>query len=173
MILVTGGAGYIGCVVVEKLLKKGEAVRVLDKLYFGEEGLAHVRNNVDLVQGDIRSFDPSVLDGVDAVIHLGGLSNDPTAEYNPKANMEINFAGTKKLAEACKKKGVNRFVFASSCSIYDKGLFADDVLQDETSEVHPRATYAVSKLEAEKLLLGMTDKDFCPVVLRQGTVYGF
>ncbi len=173
MILVTGGAGYIGCVLVGELLKKGEAVRVLDKLYFGEKGLVHNRKGIDLVQGDIRSLDPSVLDGVDSVIHLGGLSNDPTAEYNPRANMEINYGGTKILAEACRKKGIKRFVFASSCSLYDKGLFADDVLQDETSEVQPRATYAVAKLKAEKLLLGMAGDDFCPVVLRQGTVYGF
>ncbi len=173
MILVTGGAGYIGSVAVDQLLVKGEAVRVFDKLYFGEEGLARNRKKIDLVQGDIRSFDHSVLDGVDSVIHLGGLSNDPTAEYNPKANMEINYEGTKQVAEACRKKGIKRFVFASSCSIYDKGLLADDVLQDETAEVNPRATYAISKLKAEKLLLKMAGSDFCPVILRQGTVYGF
>ncbi|MEE9514986.1 MAG: SDR family oxidoreductase [Candidatus Brocadiales bacterium] len=173
MILVTGGAGYIGSILTDDLLRKGEALRVLDRLYFGEEGLAHNRKNIDLVQGDIRNFDPSVLDGVDSVIHLGGLSNDPTAEYNPKANMDINYGGTKKLAEACREKGVRRFVFASSCSLYDKGLYANDALQDETSEVSPTATYAVAKLKAENLLLEMAGDDFCPVILRQGTVYGF
>lgn len=173
MILVTGGAGYIGCVIVEELLKKGEAVRVLDKLYFGEEGLRHLRKGVELIQGDIRSFDPSILEGVDAVIHLAGLSNDPTAEYNPKANMDINVKGTENLALRCKERGIKRFVFASSCSLYDRGLFSEDVLQDETSEVQPRATYSISKLEAERILLSLADKDFCPVILRQGTVYGF
>ena len=70
MILVTGGAGYIGCVAVRQLLDKGEAVRVFDKLYFGEEGLAEVRDKIELIQGDIRTFDPAVLDGCDAVLHL-------------------------------------------------------------------------------------------------------
>ena len=83
MILVTGGAGYIGCVAVRQLLDKGEAVRVFDKLYFGEEGLADVADKIDLVQGDLRGFDPAALDGCNAVIHLAGLSNDPTAEFNP------------------------------------------------------------------------------------------
>jgi nucleoside-diphosphate-sugar epimerase len=173
MILVTGGAGYIGCVAVRQLLDKGEAVRVYDKLYFGEEGLAEVADKIDLVQGDIRSFDPAVLDGCNAVIHLAGLSNDPTAEFNPKANHEINTTGTEVVARACKERGVSRFIFASTCSIYDLGFYAPDFLRDEESEVRPRAAYAVSNYEGERILLDMADKNFCPVILRQGTVYGW
>ena len=173
MILVTGGAGYIGCVTIRELLNKGEAVRVFDKLFFGEEGLKEVRDKVDLVQGDIRQFDEAVLDGIDAVIHLAGLSNDPTAEYNPKANFEMNTVATRVLADACKKRGVKRFIFSSTCSIYDLGFYAEDVMKDETSEVKPRAAYAISNYEAEKYLIKLADKDFCPVILRQGTVYGF
>jgi nucleoside-diphosphate-sugar epimerase len=173
MILVTGGAGYIGCVAVRQLLDKGEAVRVYDKLYFGEGGLADVADKIDLVQGDIRHFDPAVLDGCNAVIHLAGLSNDPTAEFNPKANHEINTVGTDVVARACKERGVSRFVFASTCSIYDLGFYAPDFLRDEESEVRPRAAYAVSNYEAERVLLGLADDRFCPVLLRQGTVYGW
>jgi nucleoside-diphosphate-sugar epimerase len=173
MILVTGGAGYIGCVAVRQLLDKGEAVRVHDKLYFGEQGLADVEDKIDLVQGDIRQFDPAVLDGCNAVIHLAGLSNDPTAEFNPKANHEINTVGTEVVARACKERGVSRFVFASTCSIYDLGFYAPDFLRDEESEVRPRAAYAVSNYEAERILLGLADDRFCPVILRQGTVYGW
>jgi nucleoside-diphosphate-sugar epimerase len=173
MILVTGGAGYIGCVAVRQLLDKGEAVRVHDKLYFGEQGLADVADKIDLVQGDIRQFDPAVLDGCNAVIHLAGLSNDPTAEFNPKANHEINTIGTEVVARACKERGVSRFVFASTCSIYDLGFYAPDFLRDEESEVRPRAAYAVSNYEAERILLGLADARFCPVILRQGTVYGW
>ncbi len=173
MILVTGGAGYIGCVLVAELLAKGEAVRVLDKLYFGEEGLKSVRDKIELVQGDVRHLDPKWLDGIDSVIHLAGLSNDPTAEFNPKANHEMNTVATGILAKACKERGIKRFTFASTCSIYDRGLFAEDVLYDENSEVAPRAAYAVSNYEAEKILLDMCDDKFCPVILRQGTVYGF
>ncbi len=173
MILVTGGAGYIGCVAVRQLLDKGEAVRVFDKLYFGDNGLAEVADKIDLVQGDLRTFDPAVLDGCNAVLHLAGLSNDPTAEFNPKANHEINTVGTDVLAKACKARGVKRFVFASTCSIYDLGFYAPDFLRDEESEVRPRAAYAVSNYEAERLLLDMADDRFCPVLLRQGTVYGW
>jgi len=173
MILVTGGAGYIGCIAVRQLLDKGEAVRVFDKLYFGDDGLAEVRDKIELVQGDIRTFDPAVLDGCDAVLHLAGLSNDPTAEFNPKANEEINTTGTRVVAEACKARGIKRFVNASTCSIYDLGFYAPDFLRDEESEVRPRAAYAVSNHEAERVLLDMADGSFCPVILRQGTVYGW
>lgn len=173
MILVTGGAGYIGCVLVEELLAKGESVRLYDKLYFSEAGLKKVRDKIDLVQGDLRYFDPKVLDGIDSVIHLAGLSNDPTAEFNPKANHEMNTVATGVLAKACKERGIRKFTFASTCSIYDRGLFAEDTLYSEDSPVAPRAAYAVSNYEAEKILLGMCDDDFCPVILRQGTVYGF
>lgn len=173
MILVTGGAGYIGCVAVRQLLAKGEAVRVFDKLYFGDEGLAEVADKIELVQGDIRTFDPAVLDGCNAVLHLAGLSNDPTAEFNPKANHEINTYGTEVVANACKEKGLKRFIFASTCSIYDEGFYAPDYLRDEESTVRPRAAYAVSNYEGEQLLLKMADARFCPVILRQGTVYGW
>ncbi|MBI3961572.1 MAG: SDR family oxidoreductase [Deinococcus sp.] len=173
MILVTGGAGYIGVVLVQQLLERGAAVRVLDKLYFGEEPLRQVRKRIDLVQGDIREFDPQVLDGVEAVVHLAGLSNDPTAEYNPKANDEMNHLGTANLARACKERGIRRFTYASSASIYDRGLYAEDLLQDEDSPVEPRAAYAVSKYLGERSLLALVDEHFCPVILRQGTVYGF
>jgi nucleoside-diphosphate-sugar epimerase len=158
---------------VRQLLDKGEAVRVYDKLYFGDEGLAEVRDKIELVQGDIRSFDPAVLDGCDAVLHLAGLSNDPTAEFNPKANEEINTHGTEVVATACKAAGIKRFINASTCSIYDLGFYAPDFLRDEESEVKPRAAYAVSNYEAERILLAMADDRFCPVILRQGTVYGW
>ncbi len=173
MILVTGGAGYIGVVLVESLLKRGLAVRVFDKLYFGAGPLAKVRDKIELVQGDIRDFDPAILDGIDAVVHLAGLSNDPTAEFNPAANMDINCRGTANLARACKERGIRRFTYSSTCSIYDRGLAAEDVVQDETAEVRPRAAYAVSKYRAEQALLELADEAFCPVILRQGTVYGY
>jgi len=173
MILVTGGAGYIGCIAVRQLLDKGEAVRVFDKLYFGERGLDEVADKIDLVQGDLRTFDDSVLEDCDAVIHLAGLSNDPTAEFNPTANEDINTRGTEVLAQACKARGIKRFIFASTCSIYDLGFYAPDFLRDEDSEVRPRAAYAVSNYDAERILLELADERFSPVILRQGTVYGW
>src|ERR1700674_996731 len=168
-ILVTGGGGYIGAVLCDRLLQAGHHVRVLDRLYWGCEPLAKVLDRIDLVQGDVGAFDASVLDGVDGVAHLAGLSNDPTAEYNPEANWEMNATATEALAAACKARGVKRFTFGSSASIYD-GL--GDGPFDEDSEVSPRGAYSRSKFAAERSLLALAGKDFSPVILRQGTVYG-
>jgi len=174
-VLVVGGAGYMGSVLAEELLERGYVVKVLDRLYYGEDGLRDIRDRVELVVGDMRTVGPEVLGGVDAMVNVGGLSNDPTAEYNPQANYEMNTVATRKLAEFCKEQGVRRCIFASSCSIYDRGVGNDekDVLQDETSKVTPRATYSRSKYEAERHLLEMVGDDFCPVILRNGTIYGF
>ena len=175
MILVVGGAGYVGAVLVSELLERGYTVRVVDRLYFGDRGLADVRDRVDLVVADMRRIEPSHLEGVQAVINVGGLSNDPTAEYNPAANYEMNTMAAVRLAELSRAAGVRRYLFASSCSVYDRGLSEEetDLVYDETAPVAPRAAYALSKLEAEQQLLAMSGKDFCPVVLRKGTVFGF
>jgi nucleoside-diphosphate-sugar epimerase len=173
MVLLTGGAGYIGAVAVRELLDKGFAVRVLDKFLYGDYPLAEVRSRVDVVEGDINRWDDAWLDGVTSVVHLAGLSNDPTAEFNPQANHLLNTVATQRIAEACKVRGIKRFIFASSCSVYDKGMMAEDVLQTETSPLEPRAAYAVSKYRAERILLDLADDRFQPVILRQGTVYGW
>lgn len=169
-ILVTGGAGYIGSVLVRMLLEKGYKVKVFDKLYFGDFALRDIRSKIELVQGDVRKFPAEILEDVKAVVHMGSLSNDPTAEFDPKANLEINFEGTVKIAEACLKKKVKKFSFASSCAIYGFHL---EGIADETFTPNPQSDYASSKLEAEKALLSMASDSFCPVVFRQATVYGF
>ena len=97
LILVAGGAGYIGSVLVPRLLERGYRVRVLDRLYFGEESLAEVRDQIELVVADVRDIPASALDGVDGVINLSGLSNDPTAEFNPEANWQMNAIATETL----------------------------------------------------------------------------
>jgi len=174
-VLVVGGGGYVGAVLVEELLAQGYAVRILDRLYYGRQGLCEVEDRVEVVVDDMRTVDASILEGIDAVINVGGLSNDPTAEYNPRANYEMNTSATGYLANLCKRAGVRRFVFASSCSIYDRGV-ADgelDIVQDEASPVDPKAAYSKSKFEAEQILRELADDDFCPVILRKGTIYGF
>ena len=173
MVLLTGGAGYIGSVAVRELLDKGYTVRVLDRFLYGEHPLDEIRDRIEVVQGDICRLDEDVLDGVSSVIHLAGFSNDPTAEVNPEANHRMNTIATRTLAEACKRKGVDRFLFASSCALYDRGRDAADGIQDEDSEVEPRAPYATSKYEAERILADMTDETFRPTILRHGTVYGW
>src|SRR5262245_29424237 len=174
-ILVVGGAGYVGSVLTEELLQRGYAVRVLDRLYFGDAGLRPVRDRVEVVETDMRTVSPSLLEGVDAVVNVGGLSNDPTAEYNPRANFEMNTGGSIALAQLCQARGVRRYVLASSCSIYDRGVLDEgvDVLQDESSPVSPRAPYSRSKYEAERGILAMAGDGFCPVILRKGTIYGY
>jgi nucleoside-diphosphate-sugar epimerase len=174
-VLIVGGAGYVGTVLAEELLERGYAVKILDRLYFGENSLHHIRDRVELIIGDMRTVGREVLEGVDSVVNVGGLSNDPTAEYNPKANYEMNTQAARKLAGLCKETGVRRYIFASSCSIYDRGIGDEekDVLKDETSDVKPRAAYSRSKYEAERNLLEMMDDHFCPVILRKGTIYGF
>ena len=174
-VLLVGGCGYLGSVLTNELLEQGYAVRIFDRLYYGDEGLRDCRDRVELVPGDMRSVDASVLENVVAVVNVGGLSNDPTAEYNPKANHEMNTVASKTLADLCVSHGVERYLFASSCSIYDRGVGDEtrDVVLSEDAEVSPSAAYSSSKHAAEKLLLEMANDDFCPVILRFGTLYGF
>ena len=170
IILVTGGAGYIGSVLVKKLVEHGEKVRVFDKLYFGDFALNGVKDRIDLIPGDVREFKPDLLEGVKGVMHFGSLSNDPTAEFDPKANREINYEGTLRVAEACKKKRVKRFTLASSCAVYG---FHVDGIADEAFPTNPQSEYSQSKLDAEDGLKSLADHNFSPAIIRQGTVYGF
>lgn len=168
-ILVTGGCGYIGSVLVPLLLDRGYDVRVFDKLYFGDDALKPVVHRLELVPGDVRTFDDAVLDGVDGVVHLGSLSNDPTSEFHPEASHSINYLGTVRLAEACKRRGVDRFTFASTCAVY--GFWLDSAA-DENRPTSPQSAYARSKLDAENAVLELEGDSFHPVVLRQATVFG-
>ncbi len=169
-VFVTGGGGYIGSVLVRMLLQQGYEVRILDRLFWGEEPLRECRESAEVILGDIRHFDDRWLDGIDAVIHMAGLSNDPTAEYNPDANWQMNAVASERLAEACLRKGIARMTFGSSCSVYD-GL-ATDFTHDEAAVLNPRGAYAQSKFYSEAKIRKLTGPNFHPVVFRQGTVYG-
>ncbi|MHA1380652.1 MAG: NAD-dependent epimerase/dehydratase family protein [Candidatus Helarchaeota archaeon] len=174
-ILLIGGAGYVGSILTEELLERGYAVKIFDRFYFDDRGIKKFKDRVEIVKGDMRNLKPDILEDIGIVINIGGLSNDPTAEYNPKANYEMNTVATKLSAELCKKIGVRRYIFASSCSIYDVGIKEEDkdIILDENTKLLPKATYSSSKYEAEKILLSLQDKDFIPVILRKGTIYGF
>jgi nucleoside-diphosphate-sugar epimerase len=139
-------------------------VRVLDRLYWGESPLAGFRDRIELVEADVRDVPDSALDGIDGVIHLAGLSNDPTAEYDPEANWQMNAVATEAMGRACLQRGVERFVLATSCSLYD-GL--PPGMHDEATPVEPRGAYATSKRYAE------VPDGLVPVLLRNGTVYGW
>lgn len=172
-VLITGGGGYIGVVLAEELLNKGYAVKLLDTFYWGFDPIKHIQDKVEIVQSDIRDINPKILKGVSSVIHMAGLSNDPMAEFSPEANYEINTVATKKFAVLCKKNKIKRFTFGSSASIYDIGLLKEDLIQTEETPVFPKAAYSLSKYNAERELLKLAGRDFCPVIMRQGTVYGF
>ena len=174
-VLVVGGAGYVGSVLTEELLERGYTVRVLDRLYFGDAGLRAVRDRIELVEADMRAVSPRMLEGVDAVVNVGGLSNDPDRGVQPAANDEMNTVATVALARLVQAEGVRRYVLASSCSIYDCGVLdeAADVLQDETAQVAPRAAYSLSKHDAEHEILPMAGDGLLPRRLRKGTIFGF
>jgi nucleoside-diphosphate-sugar epimerase len=174
-VLVLGGAGYVGCVLVQELLARGHRVRVCDSLFFGEAGLSEVYNRIELETDDIQHISMHHLEGIDAVINLAGISSDPTAEFKPELTYAMNVTGAIRLAHICKEVGVRRYLLASSCSIYDANVSDDssDVLLDESSPVTPVSAYARSKFEAEQQLLQLADREFSPVLLRKGTIYGF
>ncbi|HEX2781120.1 MAG TPA: SDR family oxidoreductase, partial [Gemmatimonadaceae bacterium] len=173
-ILVTGGAGYLGSVLVPKLLVRGHRVRVLDIGYFGVEHLRAMRPTVEIIRDDVRQVtgDRATLDAVlgdiDVVVHLAAISNDPSAELHPTLTEEVNFESTRALAVACKERNI-RFIFSSSCSVYGEA----DAEQDENGPTNPLTVYARSKVESDKFLLSIADDRWRPAILRNGTLYGF
>ncbi len=170
-VLVTGGAGYIGSVLIHLLLERGYKVRCLDRFFFGEETLSDLISNpnLELTKDDIRWFNPEILNGVDAVADLASLSNDPSGELDPSKTLDINYLGRVRVAKLSKEYGVKRYILASSCSVYG---FQEDSVLDEKSPTNPLTTYAKSNLMAEKDVLTLSDSDFCVTILRQATVYG-
>jgi nucleoside-diphosphate-sugar epimerase len=171
-VLVIGGAGYIGSALVPKLLAHGYRIRLLDMLLYGPDPLRGVANHprLEIIKADFRQVDKVVdaMQDVDAVIHLGGIVGDPACALDEKLTVEINLMATRMIAEVAKGTGVNRFIFASTCSVYG----ASDQILDEHSALKPVSLYARSKIASEKVLLQMADERFAPVILRFGTIYG-
>jgi len=168
-VLVTGGAGYIGSVLSKILVEKGHDVSCLDRFFFGKEVLENVSGKINLIKDDIRWFNPDILKGVDAVLDLASLSNDPSGELDPQKTLEINYKGRVRVATLSKKYKVGKYVLASTCSVYG---FQEGTL-NEDSELNPLTTYAKANMMAEKEVLPLADNSFTVTVLRQATVYGF
>jgi len=172
-ILVIGGAGYIGSALIPKLLERGYRVRLLDVLLYGTEPIESVKDNpnLEVVNADFRHVDKIVeaMHGVDAVVHLGAIVGDPACALDHNLTVEINLVATRTIAEIAKGSKVNRFVFASTCSVYG----ANDVILDEKSVLNPVSLYARSKIASEQVLTEMASDTFSPTLLRFGTIYGF
>jgi nucleoside-diphosphate-sugar epimerase len=167
-VLVTGGAGYIGSILSRILVEKGYRVKVLDRMFFGTEPLKDIADRITLIRDDVRHFEPSTLNGTDAVLDLASLSNDPSGELDPQKTMEINYKGRVRVAKLSKAHRVKRYVLASTCSVYG---FQEGLLTEE-SPPNPLTTYAKANVYAEKETLPLGDKHFTTTALRQATVYG-
>lgn len=168
-ILITGINGYIGTVLAKRLLKKGYKVIGWDTNYFKEITLGHHKNSYPSKSLDIRQ-NGQKLTGIDCIIHLAALSNDPMGALDEKLTFDINFKATINLAKEAKKAGVKRFIFSSSCSVYG---IADKDIVNEQSPINPLTAYAKSKALVEEALQKLKDDSFCVCLLRNATVYGY
>ena len=170
-VLITGAGGYIGCRLVDYLQNKGYKIKALDRFFFGKERLQSVLKNsqIEVIEEDIRFFDPGILKDVDIVIDLAALSNDPAGELDPVKTWSINYLGRFRVATLAKFIGVKRYIFPSSCSVYG---FQEDVVA-ETSPVNPLTTYAKANYKAEVDIKRLADKNYCVIILRFATVYGY
>ncbi len=169
-VLVAGGAGYVGTILIPRLLDQGYNVTCLDKLFFGEESIESFKDRINLIKEDIRTFDPSVLNDIDVCINLVAVSQpDQTESIDPKLYYEINHRGCVRLANLSKKKGIKRYIFTSTCSVYG---FQEQMISEE-SKTNPLEAYVKSKVLAEKDTLALADDNFNVTILRPGTMYGF
>jgi nucleoside-diphosphate-sugar epimerase len=170
-ILVTGMEGYIGSVLAPYLMERGHSVTGLDTGFYREGWLYHPQNPKlpACISKDVRDIGEEDLAGFDTVVHLAELSNDPLGQHNPELTYNINHLGTVGLAEKCKRSGVARFVYTSSCSVYGAG---SGEYKTEDSEPNPQTAYARCKALVERDLSAMATDDFSPTFLRNATAYG-
>lgn len=175
-ILVTGGAGYIGSVLVRLLLQAGYKVRVLDNLSFGGESIVELLNDdqFEFFKGDVRNLDDvkAAMQSVDAVVHLAAIVGDPACARDPDLTKMINLEASKSVYVTSKNASVDRFVFASTCSNYGKMDNPNDFVNEE-SELRPVSLYAETKVAFEAFLLNQNkNTTSIPTILRFSTVYG-
>lgn len=170
-VLITGTDGYIGSVLGPYLIKEGHSVTGLDTGFYRSGWLFNNGETIypSYINKDLREITLEDLEGFDAVVHLAELSNDPLGQLNPEITYKINHKGSVRIAELCKQAGIERFVYASSCSVYGIG---DDGYKTEESEVNPQTAYAECKTKVERDVSKLADENFSPTFLRNATAYG-
>jgi nucleoside-diphosphate-sugar epimerase len=169
-VLVTGHDGYIGSVLAPHLQEAGYDVVGLDTGYFHECSLVPDSAGVRAIRKDLRDLGPADLEGFDAVVHLGALSNDPIGNLRGDWTEQINYEASVRLARLAREAGVRRFLFSSSCIMYG---MSEAAVVNEDSPLDPKTVYAASKVKAEQAIAALAGDGFSPVFLRNGTVYGF
>ena len=165
-LLIAGGAGYVGSVLIPKLLDRGYKVDVVDLFWFGN----HLPAQTGIIRKDIFDITVEDLQCYQQVVFLAGLSNDPMAEYSPSQNFIFNAAAPAYLAYVAKKANVKRYVYACSCSVYG---YTDNELFDESRPVSSSYPYGISKLQGEQAVMNLMDDSFSVISLRKGTVSGY
>jgi nucleoside-diphosphate-sugar epimerase len=165
-LLIAGGAGYLGSVLIPKLMERGYKVDVVDLFWFGN----HLPRQTGVLNKDIFQLTVEDLEPYDQVIFLAGLSNDPMAEYSPSKNFIFNAAAPAYLAYVAKIAKVKRYIYASSCSVYG---YTEDELFDETRPVSSHYPYGISKLQGEQAVTQLIDDNFSVISLRKGTISGY
>jgi nucleoside-diphosphate-sugar epimerase len=165
-LLIAGGAGYLGSVLIPKLLERGYKVDVVDLFWFGN----HLPRQAGILNKDIFQLTVEDLEPYDQVIFLAGLSNDPMAEYSPSKNFIFNAAAPAYLGYIAKIAKVKRLIYASSCSVYG---YTENELYDETRAVGSSYPYGISKLQGEQAVTQLTDSNFSVISLRKGTISGY
>ncbi len=172
-ILVIGGAGYLGAVLVNRLLELDYQVKVLDNFIYGRKALFHIDGHEDaeIIEGDIRNIESvnSAMNDVDAVILLAAVVGDPASLSRPEQTIATNYLASQAIASSCKLKGIERFIYASTCSVYGVG---HEIL-DEDAPLNPVSLYAKTKISSEEIIQKMTDKNFAPTIMRMSTLYGY
>jgi nucleoside-diphosphate-sugar epimerase len=165
-LLIAGGAGYLGSVLIPKLLERGYKVDVVDLFWFGN----HLPRQVGILNKDIFQLTADDLAAYDQVVFLAGLSNDPMAEYSPSKNFIFNAAAPAYLAYIAKNAKVKRYIYASSCSVYG---YTENELFDETRPVSSSYPYGISKLQGEQAVIQLMSDEFSVISLRKGTLSGY
>lgn len=174
-VLVTGHKGYIGTAMVPMLQNAGHSVLGIDTDLYRESTYGTLDVRCDEMIKDVRDLEVADLEGVEAVVHLAALSNDMLGDINPDVTYDINHLASVRLAELAKQAGVQRYVFASSCSMY--GASEQDEpgavpLLDETADFNPVTAYAISKVRVEEDVRALADDGFSPTYMRNATAYG-